>query len=81
VRIGSPQAAEVGKFLERRGVKWSDEETGEKVIAKLVEMAPFCANWKFITRFARKAKQAKGGVDLEQAVEFITAIEKARKGS
>lgn len=80
VRIPSPEASEVARFLERRGVKFADAGTAEKCIAKLVEMAPYAANWKFINRFARRARQVKSGVDMEQFVEVVRAIERARKG-
>jgi hypothetical protein len=81
IRIPSPEAAEVAKFLDRRGVTFVDDKTAKDGIAKLVEKAPYAANWKFIARFCRRAKASKGALVLDQVAEHIVAVERARKGS
>jgi hypothetical protein len=81
IRIPSPEPAEVAKFLDRRGITFVDDKTGKDGIAKLVEKAPYAANWKFISRFCRRAKASKGAMEIDQVAEHIVAVEKARKGS
>lgn len=84
IQIPSPQVDEIEKFLDRRGVKFVEADK-KACLAKLAETAPamanWMANWKFIRRFAVRAKQAKGPIDCEQLLEHIRAIEKARKGN
>lgn len=81
VRIPSPEPAEVGKFLDRRGISFADEKTRQEAIGKLCEKAPYAANWKFIARFCRRAKTSKGALEIDQVAEHIVAVEKARKGA
>lgn len=80
VVIPSPQPGEVALFLERRNIQFEKADK-DACIAKLCELAPQYANWKFISRFARRARAAKGAVDAEQFIEHVRAIEKARKGT
>lgn len=81
IRIASPQAREIGMFLERRGVKFVDADVAERSIAKLSEKAAHMANWKYINRFARRAKAAKGGVDEETFIEHVKSVERALRGT
>jgi hypothetical protein len=84
IRIPSPAVDEIEKFLERRGVKFEPDEKKaclEKLAATAPALADWMANWKFIRRFAVRAKQSKGAIDAEQCVEHIRAISKARKGA
>lgn len=84
IQIPPPQVDEIEKFLERRGVKFEakDKEAClEKLAATAPALANWMANWKFIRRFAVRARQTKGPIDAEQLIEHIRAISKARKGN
>lgn len=81
VELSTPQPSEILIMLEKRGVKFSDNETRATTAKTLASEAPNYGNWRFVVQVTRKLVEAskRGAIALANVTDASKAVKAMRQ--
>jgi type II secretory pathway predicted ATPase ExeA len=81
VHVAGPEAGEVGKYLGRRGVRFTEAGVAKQAAAKLAHDSAMYGHWNFVNLVARKARSVCGkdeAIDLEGFCSALVEVARTR---